>query len=63
VRRGVFDYDHRHGYRGPEAYASLPAGPAERDAVLESLFQDASESDGLVAAVVTEAGSTIVKAC
>ena len=24
VRRGVFDYDHRHGYRGPEAYASLP---------------------------------------
>jgi penicillin-binding protein 1A len=62
VRRGVFDYDHRHGYRGPEAYASLPAEPAERDAVLESLFQDASESDGLVAAVVTEAGSTIVKA-
>jgi penicillin-binding protein 1A len=62
VRRGVFDYDHRHGYRGPEAYASLPAGPAERDAVLESLFQDASESDGLVAAVVTEAGSTVVKA-
>ena len=62
VRRGVFDYDHRHGYRGPEAYATLPAEAAERDAVLESLFQDASESDGLVAAVVTEAGPALVKA-
>ena len=24
VRRGVIEYDHRHGYRGPEAFASLP---------------------------------------
>ncbi len=62
VRRGVFEYDHRHGYRGPEAYATLPAEAAERDAVLESLFQDASESDGLVAAVVTEAAPALVKA-
>jgi len=62
VRRGVFDYDHRHGYRGPEAYASLPADPTERDAVLESLFQDSSESDGLVTAVVTEATPALIKA-
>jgi len=62
VRRGVFDYDHRHGYRGPEAYASLPSDAAERDAVLESLFQDASDSDGLTAAVVTEATPALVKA-
>ena len=62
VRRGVFDYDHRHGYRGPEAYASLPNDPAERDAVLESLFQDATESDGLTAAVVTEVTPALVKA-
>jgi len=25
VRRGVFDYDRRHGYRGPEAFISLPS--------------------------------------
>jgi len=62
VRRGVFEYDHRHGYRGPEAYASLPADPGERDAVLESLFADASESDGLTVAVVTEATPALVKA-
>jgi len=62
VRRGVLEYDHRHGYRGPEAYASLPAEAAERDAVLERLFQDATETDGLVPAVVTDAGPATVKA-
>src|SRR4030095_10109241 len=25
VRRGVQDYDRRHGYRGPEGHAELPA--------------------------------------
>ena len=29
MRRGVIDYDRRHGYRGPEAYISLPDDPAE----------------------------------
>ena len=52
LRRGVLDYDHRHGYRGPEAYVALPAEAAERDAVLERLFQETSESDGIVPAVV-----------
>jgi penicillin-binding protein 1A len=62
VRRGVLEYERRHGYRGPEAYASLPAEAAERDAVLERLFQDATETDGLVPAVVTNADPTTVKA-
>ena len=35
VRRGVIDYDHRHGYRGPEAYVRLPDDAAEREAALE----------------------------
>jgi len=62
VRRGVLEYDRRHGYRGPEAYASLPEEAAERDAVLERLFQDATETDGLVPAVVTDANPTTAKA-
>ena len=62
VRRGVLEYERRHGYRGPEAYASLPAEAAERDAVLERLFQDATETDGLAPAVVTNADPTTVKA-
>ena len=38
VRRGVIDYDHRHGYRGPEAYVRLPEDAAEREAALEHVF-------------------------
>jgi penicillin-binding protein 1A len=62
VRRGVLDYDHRHGYRGPESYVSLPDDPAEREAALEKVFQDASDSDGIATAVVEAASATEVKA-
>ncbi len=62
MRRGVLDYDRRHGYRGPEAYVSLPDDAAERDAVFEKVFQDATESDGVVPAVVLEATAAEVKA-
>jgi penicillin-binding protein 1A len=62
VRRGVVDYDRRHGYRGPEAYVSLPDDPAEREAALEKVFQDATESDGIVPAIVVEATPALVKA-
>jgi penicillin-binding protein 1A len=62
MRRGVLDYDRRHGYRGPEAFVSLPDDASERDAVLEKVFQDAAESDGLVPAVVLEATAVSVKA-
>ncbi len=55
MRRGVLDYDRRHGYRGPEAYVSLPDDPGEREAVLEKVFQEAVDSDGLLPAVVLEA--------
>jgi penicillin-binding protein 1A len=62
VRKGVLEYDHRHGYRGPEAYASLPEDASERDAMLERLFQEADDSDGLIPSVVLEASATAVKA-
>jgi len=63
VRRGVIDYDHRHGYRGPEAYLRLPQDAAERDAALERLFAETNDGgDGLVPAVVTDATITEVKA-
>jgi penicillin-binding protein 1A len=29
LRQGVMDYDHRHGYRGPEKYITLPEGKVE----------------------------------
>jgi penicillin-binding protein 1A len=61
LRRGALDYDRRHGYRGPEAFVSLPDDPGERETVLERVFQDTSESDGLIPAVVLEATATAIK--
>jgi len=55
MRRGVIDYDRRHGYRGPEAYLSLPSDPAELEQALDSAFQDLSDSDNLDAAIVVAA--------
>jgi penicillin-binding protein 1A len=61
VRRGVLDYDRRHGYRGPEAYANLPTDPAEADAVLDRVFQEVPDGDNLLTAVVLEASGSEVK--
>jgi len=62
VRRGVTEYDRRHGYRGPEAYVNLPEDPAEAEQALERAFQEATDSDNLVAAVVTATSGGEVRA-
>jgi penicillin-binding protein 1A len=62
VRRGVLDYDRRHGYRGPEAYVNLPADPGEQEQALDRLFQETVDSDNVVPAVVLEASANEVKA-
>ena len=62
LRRGVLDYDRRHGYRGPEAYVNLPEPPADPEAALERAFQEAPESEGLLPAVVTGASPAEVTA-
>jgi penicillin-binding protein 1A len=62
LRRGVLDYDRRHGYRGPEAYVNLPEPPEDLDAALEKAFQEAPDSEGLLAAVVLSASAAEVVA-
>jgi penicillin-binding protein 1A len=52
LRRGVLDYDRRHGYRGPEAYVTLPTKAAERQEAVETALEQAADSDDLLAAVV-----------
>src|SRR5512139_3133956 len=62
VRRGLLEYDRRHGYRGPETYVNLPADPAEAEAAIDRVFQDHVDTDNLLAAVVLDASPTEVKA-
>jgi penicillin-binding protein 1A len=60
VRRGVMEYDRRHGYRGPERYVEL-AGKAG-DEALEDALQDSVDSDDLYAAIVVDASPKLVRA-
>ena len=62
VRRGVIEYDRRHGYRGPESYVSLPTDPSEVELAIEGAIADAGESDNLDPAVVIAANTNEVKA-
>ena len=62
LRKGVMDYDQRHGYRGPDGYVNLPQEAAEQDAVLDRVFQENPDSDNLLAAVVLQATPSQVRA-
>ena len=50
VRDGLIDYDHRHGWRGPEAHQDLPAnaGETDFDQVLSSYTGISGLQPGLV---------------
>jgi penicillin-binding protein 1A len=50
LRKGVMEYDHRHGYRGPEGYLDLKKN--NTDELLEEALEDVSDSDDLIPAVV-----------
>jgi penicillin-binding protein 1A len=55
LRRGVMDYEKRHGYRGPEGYMDIPASKDEAEDAIETELADHSDSDDLVPAVVLDA--------
>jgi penicillin-binding protein 1A len=59
LRKGVLDYDRRHGYRGPEAYVEL-AGELTNEK-LEDALQDAPDSDDMYPALVLEASPKLVR--
>jgi penicillin-binding protein 1A len=61
VRRGVLDYDRRHGYRGPEALISLPKDAEDRQQEIEDTLIKHPDSDDLQAAVVLDASPKLVR--
>jgi len=50
LRRGVIEYDRRHGYRGPEGFINLHDNIGEE--FLEEALQEVSDNDDLLPAVV-----------
>jgi len=59
VRKGVIEYDHRHGYRGAEGYVELDPQPS--DEALEDALQDEIESDDIYPALVLEVSPKAIK--
>lgn len=65
LRRGVLDYDRRHGYRGAEAYVDMKDVKSEHDEALETLdelLQDFSDSEDLHPAIVLAADTKQLRA-
>lgn len=62
LRRGVMEYEKRHGYRGPEAIISIPSGKEAADEAIEKELADHSNSDDLLVAMVLEANPKQVRA-
>ncbi|OGS91416.1 MAG: penicillin-binding protein [Gallionellales bacterium GWA2_60_18] len=60
LRKGVLEYDRRHGYRGPEGFVDLQKGGSEE--YLEEALQEYTESNGLIPAVVLEASPKSIRA-
>src|SRR3984957_8830419 len=55
VRKGVMDYERRHGYRGPEGFVDLPSPGDDRDQDIDDALTDHPDNGEIVAAVVTSA--------
>ncbi len=62
LRRGVLDYDRRHGYRGAEAYVDLAKARPSQEEELDELLQDFDVAGDLHPALVLAADSSLVRA-
>ncbi|GIZ53424.1 penicillin-binding protein 1A [Noviherbaspirillum aridicola] len=62
LRRGVMDYEKRHGYRGPEGFMEIPQSKEDADTAIEQELAEHPDSDDLVAAVVLHATPKLVRA-
>ncbi|TAL92168.1 MAG: penicillin-binding protein 1A [Paraburkholderia sp.] len=62
LRKGLMDYERRHGYRGPEAFIELPSDADEREQAIEDALIEHPDNGEIIAAVVTSASPKQVQA-
>ncbi len=60
LRRGVIEYDRRHGYRGPEGFINLHNNASEE--FLEEALQEVTDSEDLRPAVAQEVSAKSITA-
>ncbi|CAG4907668.1 penicillin-binding protein 1A [Paraburkholderia gardini] len=62
LRKGLMDYERRHGYRGPEAFIELPSDADDREQAIEDALIEHPDNGEIIAAVVTSANPKQVQA-
>ncbi|NIF54573.1 penicillin-binding protein 1A [Burkholderia sp. Ax-1724] len=62
LRKGLMDYERRHGYRGPEAFIDLPSDAQEREQAIDDALVEHPDNGEIIAAVVTAASPKQVQA-
>ena len=61
LRKGVLDYDKRHGYRGAEAYLDMKDIKSDQDEAIDEALQDIPDAGDLVPALVLAADARQIK--
>ena len=62
LRKGVMDYDRRHGYRGAESYLELKNIKSDQDEAIDEALQDIPDAGDLIPALVLAADAKQIKA-
>ncbi|MGB8419820.1 penicillin-binding protein 1A [Paraburkholderia sp.] len=62
LRKGLMDYERRHGYRGPEAFIDLPSDADDREQAIDDALLEHPDNGEIIAAVVTAANPKQVQA-
>lgn len=55
LRKGVMDYDRRHGYRGAESYLDMKDIKTDQDEAIDEALQDIGDAGDLIPALVLDA--------
>jgi len=62
LRRGVMDYDRRHGYRGAESYLDMKDLKSDQDEAIDEALQEIAEAGDLIPALVLAADTKQIRA-
>lgn len=62
LRKGVMDYDRRHGYRGAESYLDVSELNSDQDEAIDVALQDIPDAGDLIPALVLAADSRQIRA-
>ena len=62
LRKGVMDYDRRHGYRGAESYLDMKNIKSDQDEAIDEALQDIADAGDLIPALVLSADARQIKA-